>query len=360
MTWDIPLSSNAGAVSSVFGRTGAVVAANGDYFGVVAAALTGATSGTTRLAGALNVSGPPVAGTFQVGDMVMDPSATLWVCTVAGTPGTWSPTVSSVVTSRSATATMALNELTVFTGSTPAQTLTLPSNSVHGTLNQISNYSTVNVTIAGGASSLNNYGVTGNITLTPNQSVQLASTGAGSWYVVSTPLNATVPAGTINSFGGSAAPTGWLLCDGSAVSRTTYAGLFTAISTNYGSGDGSTTFNVPDLRGRIPVGLGTNASVSTLGNNDGVAVANRRPQHNHTNGLTTPNHTHTATQYQNAGASFVNGTMAGANTGSASQAGVTVTDSTGGGIAIAGTIGPSGTNPVDTSAYLVINYIVKT
>ena len=188
MTWDIPLSSSSGAVSSVFGRTGAVVAVAGDYFGVVPAALTGATSGTVRLAGALNVNGPPVAGTFQVGDMVMDPSATLWVCTTAGTPGSWSPTVSQNFASRSATATLTLNELTVFSGSSAAQILTLPSSSVHGTMNQIVNTATVSVTISGGASSLSNYGVNGNITLQANQSVQIASNGSGGWFVVSSPV----------------------------------------------------------------------------------------------------------------------------------------------------------------------------
>jgi microcystin-dependent protein len=52
----------------------------------------------------------------------------------------------------------------------------------------------------------------------------------------------------------AAPPTGWLLCTGQAVSRTTYAALFAAIGTTYGSGDGSTTFNVPDMRGRFPAG----------------------------------------------------------------------------------------------------------
>lgn len=55
--------------------------------------------------------------------------------------------------------------------------------------------------------------------------------------------------GTIHSFAGSAAPTGWLLCDGSAVSRTTYATLFAAIGTSFGAGDGSTTFNLPNTAG---------------------------------------------------------------------------------------------------------------
>lgn len=60
--------------------------------------------------------------------------------------------------------------------------------------------------------------------------------------------------GMIFPYAGSSAPTGFLLCDGSAVSRATYADLFALISTTYGSGDGSTTFNVPNLKGRFPLG----------------------------------------------------------------------------------------------------------
>jgi len=67
-------------------------------------------------------------------------------------------------------------------------------------------------------------------------------------------------AGLVVPYAGSSAPTGWLLCDGSAVSRTTYASLFTAISTTYGVGDGSTTFNLPNLKGRAIVGAGTAAT----------------------------------------------------------------------------------------------------
>ncbi|MBI5401475.1 tail fiber protein, partial [Candidatus Wolfebacteria bacterium] len=73
------------------------------------------------------------------------------------------------------------------------------------------------------------------------------------------------PAGTIKMYGGSVAPSGYLFCDGSAISRTTYAALFTILSTIYGAGDGSTTFNVPDLRGRIPVGVGTGVGGGTSG-----------------------------------------------------------------------------------------------
>src|SRR4051812_40968050 len=60
--------------------------------------------------------------------------------------------------------------------------------------------------------------------------------------------------GTIVAFGGSVAPSGWVLCDGSTVSRTDFADLFTTIGTRFGIGDGTTTFNVPDLRGRFSHG----------------------------------------------------------------------------------------------------------
>ena len=67
-------------------------------------------------------------------------------------------------------------------------------------------------------------------------------------------INTNTPVGSINLYAGSTAPTGWLICDGSAVSRTTYANLFSVIGTTYGTGDGSTTFNLPNLKRRFPLG----------------------------------------------------------------------------------------------------------
>jgi microcystin-dependent protein len=67
-----------------------------------------------------------------------------------------------------------------------------------------------------------------------------------------------VPAGSIIAWSGSSAPSGWVLCDGTAISRTTYAALFAIAGTAYGIGDGATTFNVPDLQDRLPLGKGTN------------------------------------------------------------------------------------------------------
>lgn len=88
-----------GPVSSVFTRTGAVVAANGDYAGVVAAALTGATASTRYVGGTASVA--PTTGTFAVGDFVISQTGHVFVCTVAGTPGTWvdAGSVSNLVTS---------------------------------------------------------------------------------------------------------------------------------------------------------------------------------------------------------------------------------------------------------------------
>jgi hypothetical protein len=71
---------------------------------------------------------------------------------------------------------------------------------------------------------------------------------------------AIAPIGTVLPFAGTSAPDGWLLCDGSEKSRTTYSKLFAVISTIYGVGDGSTTFNIPDMRGVFPRGQGTNGT----------------------------------------------------------------------------------------------------
>lgn len=73
-------------------------------------------------------------------------------------------------------------------------------------------------------------------------------------------LRRALPSGMIVSYGGSSVPQGWLLCNGEAVSRTTYKNLFSAIGTLYGGGDGSSTFNLPDLRESVPVGAGTRVS----------------------------------------------------------------------------------------------------
>lgn len=107
----------------------------------------------------------------------------------------------------------------------------------------------------------------------------------------------------------TAAPAGWLLCDGAAVSRSTYARLFARIGSTWGSGDGSTTFNLPDLRGRVIAGTDDMGGVSanrltTIINGDIFAAtggtetvtldATTIPSHTHTANVTDPGHFHYA------------------------------------------------------------------
>jgi microcystin-dependent protein len=95
-----------------------------------------------------------------------------------------------------------------------------------------------------------------------------------------------VPTGALIPFAGTVAPTGFLFCDGSAVSRTTYATLFGKISTTWGAGDGSTTFNLPDLRGRFPVGKSASGTFQALAGTGG-AESTTLPNHAHSVSLTT-------------------------------------------------------------------------
>jgi microcystin-dependent protein len=100
-------------------------------------------------------------------------------------------------------------------------------------------------------------------------------------------VNAAIPSGTLLDFAGANAPAGFLLCDGSAYSRTTYAALFAILGTTWGPGDGSTTFNVPDLRSRVSVGAGQGGTLSlrTLGAIGGEEahklVVAEMPSHSH-------------------------------------------------------------------------------
>lgn len=102
--------------------------------------------------------------------------------------------------------------------------------------------------------------------------------GVASPRVESSTVATSSTAGEVMMYAGSSIPSGWLLCDGSAVSRSTYKDLFNAISTTYGTGDGSTTFNLPDFRSRFPIGAGTFAA---LGDGDANAESARTPQHSH-------------------------------------------------------------------------------
>lgn len=120
-----------------------------------------------------------------------------------------------------------------------------------------------------------------------------------------------VPTGAMLIWSTDTAPTGWLLCYGQAVSRSTYGKLFTVIGTTFGIGDGSTTFNLPDLRGRLPLGqddMGgtpanriTNAQADSIGGSSGAEdhtlLAAEMPAHLHT----IPEHTHTLPKWEGGG-----------------------------------------------------------
>lgn len=103
--------------------------------------------------------------------------------------------------------------------------------------------------------------------------------------IINTVITTAVPVATIVQTAAANAPAGWLMCQGQAVSRTSFPGLYAAIGVTYGAGDGSTTFNLPDMRGRVPVGKNT-GTFATLGGKGGaethVLTENEMPRHSHT------------------------------------------------------------------------------
>jgi microcystin-dependent protein len=132
-----------------------------------------------------------------------------------------------------------------------------------------------------------------------------------------------VPVGSVINFAGTSAPSGWLLCFGQAISRATYSALFAVLGTTYGAGDGSTTFNLPDLRGRVIAGKddmgGTSANrlTNVSGSLDGDVLGASGGAENRTLltanlppytpagtvGITDPGHNHTI-PYQSSGSGF--------------------------------------------------------
>lgn len=107
------------------------------------------------------------------------------------------------------------------------------------------------------------------------------------------------PTGMIVAYGNVTPPSGWLLCDGSAVSQTTYADLYAIIGTNFNTGgEGAGNFRLPDIKGRVTIGNGQDSGLSlsdrTLGTKLGeethVLLTAEMPAHSH--GVTDPGHTH--------------------------------------------------------------------
>ena len=104
--------------------------------------------------------------------------------------------------------------------------------------------------------------------------------------------NGACPAGALMDFGGTTAPTGWLACDGQAISRTTYADLYAAIGTTWGAGDGSTTFNVPSLANRFRRHRADASLAGPVGTLKGPANLGHTHTGSGTTSLVSNDHTH--------------------------------------------------------------------
>lgn len=165
------------------------------------------------------------------------------------------------------------------------------------------------------------------------------------------------PVGSIMQYAGEEAPDGYLLCDGTAVSRTLYAKLFAVIGTTYGAGNGSSTFNLPDLQGRVPVGQkDSNPYFGSIGVNGGketVSLAvSEIPAHTH--GLGDDSHSANVFNWGIGGTVWINGTTATAGSSSSGNPLYTnqnewnKTKSTG-----------EGEPHNNIQPYLVVNYIIK-
>lgn len=187
--------------------------------------------------------------------------------------------------------------------------------------------------------------------------------------------DARVPAGVVLPFAGTVAPTGYLMCDGSAVSRTTYARLFAAIGIAHGWGDNSTTFNLPNINGRFIRGVDGTAgndpdaasrTAAATGGNTGNAVGSVQGHayqtHNH--GVTDTGHIHTAN-----GASIGSGSTLVVSIGdsavpAAAQGGVTGTVNATTGISINNASASGGTSQATSNetrpVNIYLNHIIKT
>ena len=148
--------------------------------------LTGATTATRYVGGTAN--GAPTSGTFAVGDFIVDQTGTIWVCTTAGTPGTWTTTISSHLSLRTASATVGRNEITIFSGSTASQTLTAPSSPIDGSTWTVINKASVAVTLSFTPSMIPLSSGTGVTTFSvpASGSYSFVNYNGSQWYMVAT------------------------------------------------------------------------------------------------------------------------------------------------------------------------------
>ena len=128
-----------------------------------------------------------------------------------------------------------------------------------------------------------------------------ASAGTSTTQIATTAfVQAAGLTGEIKMWGVASAPSGYLICDGSAVSRTTYAALFAVYGTTFGAGNGTTTFNIPNFSGKMPIGVnGTYTLASTGGSATTTLVEANVPSHTHTFSATTGSNNSSLTHNHN-------------------------------------------------------------
>ena len=148
--------------------------------------LQGAQGATRYVGGTTN--GAPTSGTFAVGDFIIDLSGTIWVCTTAGTPGTWTTTISSHLSLRTASSTVTRNEITIFSGFNASQTLTAPSNPIDGSTWTVVNKASVSVNLSFTPSMIpigSGTGVT-TYTVSSQGTYSFVNYNGSQWYMVGT------------------------------------------------------------------------------------------------------------------------------------------------------------------------------
>lgn len=180
-------------------------------------------------------------------------------------------------------------------------------------------------------------------------------------------INDSVPIGAVQAYAGASLPYGWLFCNGAAVSRETYSELFEAIGTAYGSGDGSTTFNLPDLRGRVSIGVGSiqannqtywGSDVTNLsGGSTDFSLGETGGETKHTLSLAQiPSHDHNGAAYYDNSYRLYNGAV---KSGSDSVQVMLITG--GSGTSHTVKVEPNGSDAAHNNMqpYVVTNYIIK-
>lgn len=168
-----------------------------------------------------------------------------------------------------------------------------------------------------------------------------------------TALSSAMPVGEISMYAGSSVPTGYLECDGAAVNRTTYASLYAIVGTLFGVGDGSTTFNLPDMKGRVAVGYkSTDTDFDAVGEASGANTKDLSHTH-------TQSHTHTVsgttaalsgTAVADGGSFYSTATSGHTHTFSDTSGEPSVTTTDSGGSATQSVLNP----------YITLKFIIKT